>query len=309
MNDLSDIKIKEWLNDSIITFSKEISPIDIAFITENTETRSLILVFGKLPESHEDVIYKKIVYTLENSYYERKSDENWQFNIRMFDKSVFLYNISKFDPDILQYFVNDVYLFVGKEYYDSIKDRFFKENFKPELGTIILPYLEDVLLAWEDAHKRYISLDIQLTRCFFNSLKLYYSLTEDQNNLNLTNISCLTDYKKSENVFNNIDFIADKPEIGFSKKILYSIFFGESTFNILEKQVLVEEFQTQLLEWIFIWIENNYNKGENSYFILFYRKLKSFIEDSNLKDRFKFDIMRAEKNFGEIFKSASKIED
>lgn len=297
-----NIKTKEWLNDAISDFSKEISLIDIAFVREINEIRYLILVFNNLPESYEEVINNKFVDYLRKHYTKRNIDEDWEFNLRIFDKSVFLYNISKFDPEVIQYFITDVHLFLGEEHYFSIKNQFFTQNINPESDSIILPYFEDVLLSWNDAHYKYISLDIQLYRCFFNALKLIYSLTEDQQNLNLTNISLLTDYNKLKEVFNSLDFITDKPEIGFTRKKLYAIFFEEGSINLIEKQILIEEFLAQLLEWLFKWIESHYNKEKNKLFSLLYLKLKSFIVDSNFKDRFKINIMRIENNFSEILK-------
>ena len=256
-NNILPVECIKWLKECFIEFGKKGPKLEIVFTLKLKEEILVVAIFNNIPEVIEDLVSAEFMERLKNSflnkYKERKID--WHFNLRFFDKRNFLFGVSRFDPDILIFFTNTVQIIIGKENYTAVKNSFVKDNYLPEPGLVFLPFWEDTLITWSIAYERLVALDIQLTRCFLNGIKLFYAITIDKNELNLKNIVKLTDMETLSSIYNSMEFIKEKKKKGFSKEKLAKCIFQEAPDNIQQKIVLVEEFIVQLIEYVLKWLE------------------------------------------------------
>lgn len=291
MGQLLGEKCEKALIECITKYSHFEYTIDISFAVQFDETVQLIFIFENLPDKFERICTKRLLSSIQDSILKNKLEaHSCKFNIRIFDKSVFLYSIAKFDPDILNYFVRDVHMLVGKDYYNSLKENFFHNNANPAYKSILIPYVEDVFLSWTYTHEKYVAFDVQITRSLLNGLKLFYIIHQYGNQIPIQDLVKLTDVKKLQEVLESVNFIIDKPEINFTKKKLLNAFFVKSTANIFERQILAEEFLSQLLDWLLRWLEQYYSTLENKSMLKIYEMVIVFIKESNMYNKYKFNL-------------------
>lgn len=302
MDNIISPECEETLRKSISLFSSTESVIDIALAIRVNDLILVIIVFQSLPPSMERVVTVRLTQSIRSALLDGElNPDECQFNLRYFDKSIFLYSIAKFDPDILRYFLRDeVQLIIGDEYYNELMDNFISVNSIPRYESVVIPYLEDLFLSWEDSKQKYLALDIQLTRTLFNGLKLYSILNRESSLIELEELTIFNDPDELLENLKSIDFLVARPEFGFSKDILLDAFFIKPGKNYAQRKILLEEFLSQLMNWIFEWYENNHSRFDSEAVLKIGEMITGFIIANQMKPRYKFEMEKMNRIITEI---------
>ena len=252
----------DWLKESLTDFFQDGYELELVFATPKENEKLVVAVIDGIPNAYENITSYYFVQHLQDSFLKKYGyqKKGWKFNIRFIEKRKFLHGVFTFDPDLLSFFTSDIQVIIGEDKYSNVKNNFIKSNYNPELRSVFLPYMQDLLHSWKTASDKLNSFDIELTRSFFNGVKLFYVITENSSDLTIENLARLTDGSYLHEIFKSIPFLVENEQKEFSKEQIEKEFFKQSENNIHKKLILVEEFLIQELSWIFEWIEN---KGYN----------------------------------------------
>jgi len=275
----------KWLKKCFLDFENDGCGVEIVLALKIKEENIVIAVFNSKNYLDSDTSFElmsNLKSSFLNIYQTEKKD--WNFYLRFFDRNVFLSGITRFDPDIVRLITDESDVIIGKDKYNAIRNNFISENSNPPREYVFLPYLEDTLFSWEVARDRLIRLDTQLSRCFFNGIKLFYTITVEQKEITVDAISTLVDINVLCDLYSSMDFIKPKESKGFSKEELGKLMFEKASEDINVKLLFIEEFIVQLTEYIFEWIENNGNNYSCNMILNWLIILnKSFNESSSSK--------------------------
>ena len=133
-----------------------------------------------------------------------------------------------------------------------------------------------------------------------NGLKLYSILNQESTQIEIKELTKFNDPNELVENLKSIDFLVSKPEFGFSKDFLLDAFFSKPGKNYAQRKILLEEFLSQLMNWIFDWYENNHSRFDSKAALKIGEMITSFIIANQMKTRYKFEIEKMDRIFKEI---------